>query len=153
MRTMLSACLIAYALVLHHTVAVTDEPRHRKAAEELLLVMQTEKTLQEAAQELLASVLRQDPQLAQHGDVLQKFVHKHVSWASVKEDMITIYAQEFTEKELKQLTAFYQTPVGQKAVEKLPELTMAGTELGITRLRAHQAELRQMIDAEKGKSK
>jgi len=41
-------------------------------------------------------------------------------WESVKEDMISVYTQEFTEQELKKLTAFYQTPVGKKASEKCP---------------------------------
>lgn len=153
MRTMLYAWLIACSLLLNHAITVADEPRHRKAAEEFLLATQAEKHMQEAANQLLESVLRQNPQLAPHGNVLQKFVHKYVSWESVKEDVITIYAKEFTEKELKQLTAFYQTPVGKKAVEKLPQLTTAGTQLGIARLRANQAELQRMIEAEKGEAK
>ncbi len=39
---------------------------------------------------------------------------KYMNWASLKDDMVKIYMAEFTAPELKELTAFYQTPVGKK---------------------------------------
>jgi len=54
------------------------------------------------------------------GCELQRFLTKYVNWASVKEDTITAYTQEFTEPELKKLTEFYKTPLGKKASEKMP---------------------------------
>jgi hypothetical protein len=59
--------------------------------------------------------------------------------------MIALYVQTFTEDELKQLTTFYRSPIGQKAADKMPELANAGTQLGITRLRENSGELREIL--------
>jgi hypothetical protein len=41
-----------------------------------------------------------------------------------------IYARHFTVDELKQITAFYRNPVGQKMLEKLPIVTQESVVIG-----------------------
>ena len=74
-----------------------------------------------------------------------------MNWERVKEETITAYTHEFTEPELKKLTEFYKTPVGKKASEKMPQLTFLAGQLGLKNAQAHQAELRQMLEDQKGK--
>lgn len=38
-------------------------------------------------------------------------------------DMAIMYAEEFTHNEIKEILAFYETPVGKKIQETMPELT------------------------------
>jgi hypothetical protein len=45
-----------------------------------------------------------------------------VPYPEMKEWSADIYAQRFTAKELKELLAFYRTPVGRKLASKLPEI-------------------------------
>jgi hypothetical protein len=146
MRTLLSACLLIMAIVLTHALTVGQDQSHRKAAEHLLTVMEAEKHLQKLAEQVLESQLKQNPQLAPHRDVMQRFLTKYLHWDSLKGDIITVYTQEFTEQELKKLTEFYKTPLGKKASEKMPRLAFAAGELGLRRAQEHQAELRQMIE-------
>ena len=146
MRTILSGCLIMIALVLHPFVAEGDQQSHRKAAENLLLVMEVEKSLPKIADQVVENQLQHNPQLAPQREILQRFLMKYVNWESVKEDTITAYTQEFTEPELKKLTEFYKTPVGKKASEKMPKLALIAGQLGLKKAQAHQAELRQMLD-------
>jgi hypothetical protein len=131
--------------VVPHAVCLADEASHRQAAETLLTVIKAEQDIQESADHLLATLLKQNPQLAPHNAAIQIFIRKYVNWPSLKDDMITLYVQAFTEDELKQLTTFYHSPIGQKAADKMPDLANAGTQLGVTRLRAHSAELREII--------
>ncbi len=151
MRTMLSCCLITIAVLLTHAVAVGDEKSHRKAAENLLIVMEVDKSLPKLAEQVLEGQLQQHPQLAPQREVMQRFLNKYLNWTSVKEETILAYTHEFTEQEFKQLTAFYKTPLGQKAVEKMPKLMFIGGQIGLQRAQEHQAELRQMIEAEPSK--
>lgn len=44
------------------------------------------------------------------------------------EGMAILYAEEFTEKEMKEILAFYETPVGKKVKETMPKLTEKGME-------------------------
>src|SRR5262245_14627626 len=151
MSMLLYSCLIMVALMFYPCVALGDDHSHRKAAEELLLVMEVDKSLPQLAAQVLENQLKQNPQLAPQRDVLQRFLTKYLNWASVREDTITAYTQEFTEPELKKMTEFYKTPVGKKASEKLPQLAFIAGQLGLKKAQAHQAELRQMLEDPKSK--
>jgi hypothetical protein len=113
--------------------------------------MEVDKSLPMLAQQLVESQLKQNPQLASQRDIFQKFFTKYLHWESVKEETITAYTQEFTEPELKKLTEFYKTPVGKKASEKMPQLAFIAGQLGLKKVQAHQAELRQMLEDQKNK--
>ena len=151
MRTILCYCLLTVTLALHPFVAVGDEQSHRKAAENLLIVMEIDKSLPKIAEQVVETQLQQNPQLAPQRDVLQRFLNKYLNWESVKEDTITAYTHEFTEPELKKLTEFYKTPVGKKASEKMPKLAFISGQIGLRQAQAHQTELRQMIEEQKNK--
>jgi hypothetical protein len=151
MRMLLYACLIAVALGFSPGVALGDEQSHRKAAENLLLVMEVDKSLPKIVEQVVETQMQQNPQLAAQREVFQQFFTKYVNWASVKEDTITAYTHEFTEPELKKLTEFYKTPVGKKANEKMPQLAFIAGQLGLRQAQAHQTELRQMLEDQKTK--
>ena len=149
---MIYSCLLAVSLVLNSGVVVADEQSHRQAAEDLLKATNTEKAIETVMDQLLAISIQQNPQLAPYQEVMKKFLSKYLSLASLQEELLTIYTAEFTEEELKQIVAFYQTPVGKKAIEKLPQLTAKAGQLGVARVQANQAELQQMIAEEKNKT-
>src|SRR5215471_20607558 len=142
---MLYGCLITIALVCHPFVALGDEQSHRKAAENLLIVMEVDKSLPQIANQVVENQVQHNPQLAPQREVLQRFLTKYVNWESVKEDTITAYTQEFTEPELKKLTEFYKTPLGKKASEKMPQLALIAGQIGLRQAQAHQTELQQML--------
>jgi hypothetical protein len=126
--------------------AMGDTQSHRIAAENLLIVMEVDKRLQPLAEQVVETQLQQNPQLASQREVLQMFLTRYLDWASVREDTITAYTQAFTETELKQLTAFYTTPLGKKASEKMPQLAFIAGQIGLQQVQAHHTELQQMIE-------
>jgi uncharacterized protein len=147
MRMILYACLMTIALVCHPCVALGDAQSHRTAAENLLIVMEVDKSLPPLAEQVLENQLQQNPQLAPQREILQKFLNRYLNWASVREDTITAYTHEFTEPELEQLTEFYATPVGKKANEKMPKLMFIAGQIGLKKAQANQAELQQMLNS------
>jgi uncharacterized protein len=151
MRMLLYSCLITVALVLYSDIVMGDAHSHRTAAENLLIVMEVDKSLQPLAEHVLENQLQHNPQLAPQRQLLLMFLTKYLSWASVRQETITAYTQAFTESELKQLTTFYTTPVGKKASEKMPQLAFIAEQLGLRQAQAHQAELRQMLEDQKSK--
>lgn len=54
---------------------------------------------------------------------------QELSWDKMKEDYITLYADTFTEEELKGIIAFYKSPAGQAFIQKQPELMKRSMEL------------------------
>lgn len=146
MRRTLYGCLLTIALVCYPFVSRGNEQSHRKAAENLLIVMEVDKSLPKIAEQVVETQLQQNPQLASQRESFQKFFHKYLNWESVKEETITVYTQEFTEPELKKLAEFYKTPLGKKANEKMPQLVFISGQIGLKKAQGNQAELRQMIE-------
>ena len=48
----------------------------------------------------------------------------------LKKEMAGIYEEKFNKDELKKLITFYKSPLGQKSLQILPEMTHAGGKLG-----------------------
>ena len=146
MRMLLYSCLLTVALGFAPVVALGDEQSHRKVAEELLLVMEVDKSLPKVVDQVVDTQVQLNPQLAAQREVLRQFFTKYLNWASVKEDTITAYTHEFTEPELQQLTEFYKTPLGKKAHEKMTKLALIAGQIGLKQAQAHQTELQQMLN-------
>jgi hypothetical protein len=133
--------------------ALADTKSHRKAAEDLLSTMGVEAQIEKSIDQTLELQIKQNAQIAPFKEVMKKFLSKHMSYPSLKEDFITIYVEAFTEQELKDIQAFYKTPLGKKVAEKMPEVSGKGMQLGAKRVSDNQAELLQMIQAEIAKPK
>ncbi|WP_263260871.1 DUF2059 domain-containing protein [Pseudomonas sp. RIT-PI-S] len=52
-----------------------------------------------------------------------------IGWDKLKPEMVKLYTDNFTEQELKDLVKFYQSPLGQKIVQKMPQVTEQSAEL------------------------
>jgi hypothetical protein len=128
--------------------AVAGEESHRQAAEKLLRMAGMERALEQSIEQMLKVQLQQQPSLGPYKEVMLKFLKKHMSFESLKGDIATIYMEEFTEPELNEIMAFYETPTGRKTLEKMPRLMMKGAQLGITRVQQNIVELQEMIKAE-----
>ena len=63
------------------------------------------------------------------GEQMMDMIAEAMSWVSLKEEYVTMYAATFTEDELRGAIEFYRSPVGQKWLEKTPELTKRTMEI------------------------
>jgi len=143
--------LLLGALALLSPISLrADEATHRKAAETLLGLMNMESLMSQSVDQMLQMQMKQNPAIAPYEAEMKAFLNKYMSWASMKEDMTKVYVSEFTEPELKELTTFYQTPVGKKTVQKMPALLAKGAEMGQKRVQDHLPELQAAIQAKAG---
>ena len=135
----------APAAVLAPKAGPTPTASHLKTAKELLDIVHVDRTTKQTLDVLLRMQLQQNPKLQPYEDVLRAFLQKYMSWDSLKDDYARFYAEALTEPELKQIIAFYKTPVGQKAINTIPSLMAKGAALGQKRVQDNRAELQQMI--------
>jgi len=145
MKLLKSALLVA-ALVAGGP-ALADEAARVEAAR-LLDVLKMQQAIDSMADATLDAQIRQQPQMAPYRGVMLGFFHKYMNYASLKDDMVRIYSEEFTATELREITAFYSTPTGRKTIERMPALVAKGAQMGAARVQAHMDELKQLIDAE-----
>ncbi|QDA61210.1 DUF2059 domain-containing protein [Hymenobacter jejuensis] len=118
----------------------------RKAAEELLTNMKAEANINSAVDQMLTMQIQQRPEMKAVEPEMRSFLTKYMSWPVIKDDMVALYAREFTEKELRDINKFYQTPAGQKFVSKQSTLMQAGMEIGQRRVQENLPELQKMIE-------
>jgi len=131
---------------------LADEASHREAANRILEVTKAEKAMQggfEAMIDPLVSSMKQRgmPEAAalEVKEAFKQWFTTEIKWEDIKPKMVDIYVQQFTEPELKDLYAFYQSPTGQKAIEKLPIVTKQGALIGSEYAQAKQQSLQAKL--------
>ncbi len=117
--------------------AQTDDPAARlEEAKKIFQAIKFKETVGEAIDAQMKAIMdMQRQQLAQSGSPLAEdeeyltFMDKamrqmmeSIDWDTVQTGMENIYAEVFTEAELKGITEFYSTPAGQATIAKNPEL-------------------------------
>ena len=120
--------------------AWADEAAHRKLAEELMGLTQTEisvrnwrKRIEGQAQEVIDEAMqgRRPEQLGEaQRQAVRRFTERGgqvldggLNWSRLKEPLARLYMETFTESETRELVAFYRTPTGQKMLSGLPALS------------------------------
>ena len=140
----LAACAAAFGLA-RPARAQEPTPARLAAAQQLINSVPMESIYRRTMDQMLAAQLRQNPEMARFQGTMRTFFDKYLSWNDVRGDMARAYALTYTEDEMRQLGAFYQTPLGRRLLETTPELSARTSELTQTRLMQHMPELMSEI--------
>jgi hypothetical protein len=121
-------------------------PSHDQAALEFLEAIGIEKIVAEISSALANNLIRTNPPLAAHRDIILAWSNKYVTWEAAAPELVGIYTKAFTEPELKEITRFYGTPTGRKMAEHLPGLMESVAAAGGRLAGAHIADLQKMLE-------
>jgi hypothetical protein len=77
----------------------------------------------------------------------RNFFAENFKWDAAKPEIAKIYAAAFTEAELRDMIAYYKSPTGQKAVEKLPDVTQQAMARALSGVQAHMPDFQQRVGA------
>ena len=116
-------------------------PARMAAARELMELVRIKEAALAGVVLAMEQQVRANPAMAPYRGVMEDWARDIFSSDEAKDAFATMYAQEFTESELKGLVAFYRTPLGQRVAEKQAVLTQRGSEVGRRLAEAHQADL------------
>lgn len=90
---------------------------------------QAYQSMDQMTSQMLASTgldTKRDKQIQQDMQEMNALVRAELSWDKLEEPLIALYGSVFSEDELQEIIAFYQSDVGQKMLKRQPEL-MQGT--------------------------
>jgi hypothetical protein len=138
-----SALVLAWASVAMASDECSDS--HRKAAGELLVLSGAEQNALVGASAMADAMLQTNPMLAPYRDVLVAWSGKVMTWDNMKPRFVALYCEHYSEQELRELIAFYETPLGKKTLEVTPEIMRRSALIGGELANEHSAELQAMI--------
>ena len=160
-------------LILFATLALLSinvfgqQQSHTDAAKQLLDLMNADQAIEQAYGQMYSQLSGMAEQLGITEDQRPMFesylermvvvMKEELSWERMEPFVIDAYVSVYSEEELKGLSEFYASPIGQKFVAKMPELMQATMEMSqkmmgelIPRITEIQQEL--MAEARKGQS-
>ncbi len=70
---------------------------------------------------------------------------KAVGWDKLRPELVVLYTSQFSEKELEGLIEFYESSLGKKMLERLPELNARSAQLAQARLEAAAPEVNRLL--------
>jgi len=151
----ISLILGAQAFAQTEEAAETTPPlateSHTEAVEELLVAMRMNVNVNKTIDQMMSMQTRVNPEGSAVIDATRDFYEKYLNWNAQKGDIVKLYQETFTEDEIRQMTAFYQTPTGQKVIEMMPELSSKAMKITMERMAQHMKELREVISAAREK--
>ena len=150
MRILLCSCLITVALGLSPVVALGDAQSHRTAAENLLIVMEVDKSLPKIVDQVGNPASAKSPaRFAARGPAAVSDPICELGECQRGHDN-RLYSRIHRAR-VEEADGVLQDPVGKKANEKMPHLAFLAGQLGLKKAQAHQAELRQTLEDQKSK--
>ena len=141
------------------SAARADEASKRAKAEELFTLLRMDQTMgaitaniMKQVQTMTQSMPGADQATPEQKKLVVDFqqrvmdlVDKRLGWKALEPDFIGLYASTYTDEELDGIIAFYKSPIGQKMLEKTPELMSKSSEITQQKMREIQPEFNQMI--------
>ncbi len=140
----LALCITGIAVFAQETKNVSV---HMQLCYETLEAAQFEKQLKDSAAQLLSAQMQANPALIPYRPELEAFYAKCLNYNEIKDDIAKIYSQLYTPEELRQLIAFYKSPIGQTFLKKNPELTVKFSMLTEKIIAKNAPELVKAIQA------
>ena len=144
MKIVLAACLFAIAAPV---AAQTVPTSHDQAARELIQVLDMEKQHESSFETMLAGVGGTNPAMAEVHGLFMDFFKEFMSWKVLEPEFVRIYREAFSEADLRELTAFYKSPIGRKYSAAAPQLMKQSVAVSQKLMQQHMPELQRRIEA------
>jgi len=147
--------VICAALLFASTQALADAASHAADAEKFLKLAHADRLtvpVYAQVQQMFAQRFAQAPASEGKQALLESYqakanaaLDKAVGWDQLKPELVKLYTTNFSEAEMKDLLAFYQSPLGRKVLEKMPSLTAESAQMTQARLETAVPEVNKLL--------
>lgn len=112
---------LLFTLFASIAFAQTPSTAQVKKVEKLLEISHFDKMI-ETQKDILVSNFSKQPGFAKYENEFREIFSEIMNVESFKKDIIKVYLNTFTDQEIDEIITFNQSPLGQKILEKLPEI-------------------------------
>ncbi|HEU4455976.1 MAG TPA: DUF2059 domain-containing protein [Longimicrobium sp.] len=146
MKKTILAALLACVLAAAPAPAPAQQreepsPARMSAAREMMAASKVRETFDATLARMLSAQIEANPEMQQYEQVMRDFFGKYMKWDDMEPEFARVYAETYTEQELRDLTTFYRTPLGQRLVATTPEVAVRGAGISERRVQRHMPEL------------
>ncbi|UZE95658.1 DUF2059 domain-containing protein [Alkalimarinus alittae] len=146
--------VVLLSLMVSASLANADADRQRLLAEEMLEVSQASSVLDNMSAQVNAMFSQTVQQMnlseekkaeaAKYQQRLNEIMEEELSWSKLKGQFVDVYVDVFSEEELKELVAFYKSPLGKKLIVKMPQLMQESMGLAQKQMQSIIPKIKQL---------
>ena len=135
---------------------LADATSHAAVAEKFLQVVRADKLtvpVYAQVQQMFAQRFAESKAPQSKQPLLERYqarantaLDRAVGWDKLKPDMVRLYTATFSEGEMKELVAFYQSSLGQKVLQSMPALTAQSAQMTQAALEKAVPEVNRLLD-------
>ncbi len=154
MLRVFSVCT-ALILSLASAVANADQASHARNAERFLQLANADRLavpVYAQVQQMFAQRFAETQAPENKKALLERYqakadtaLDKAIGWKKLEPELVSLYTSQFTEQELAGLIEFYESPLGKKMLDKLPELNARSAQLTQKKLEAAVPEVNKLL--------
>lgn len=151
LRALALACgalLLPACLAAQSATTTPIAPSHMAAARAFIAVIRLPEVAAAGVNVSIDEQVRANPALEPFRTTMKQWGIELFNTDEAKNAFAEVYAATFTESELRQLIAFYQTPLGEKVAASQATLAVRGAEIGRNLAQAHQADLMARLQSQ-----
>lgn len=155
MRHPLTLLFALVALVISHAHAA---PASQKTIQKMFSVMNMDQQFVGGLEAMMpiiddmAKNLNLSPSETEElRQIYRDWYAEDIDQAAIMDKLMWIYADHFSEEEVQEIIAFYETPLGQKWVTESPKLMQLGAQVGMAEAEKNQAKLLERLEPFLGK--
>lgn len=135
---------------------LADATSHAVVAEKFLQVVRADKLtvpVYAQVQQMFAQRFAESKAPQSKQPLLERYqarantaLDRAVGWDKLKPEMVRLYTATFSETEMKELVAFYQSSLGQKVLQSMPALTAQSAQMTQAALEKAVPEVNRLLD-------
>ena len=154
MLRVFSVCT-AFILSLASVAANADQASHARNAERFLQLANADRLavpVYAQVQQMFAQRFAETQAPENKKALLERYqakadtaLDKAIGWKKLEPELVSIYTSQFTERELAELIEFYESPLGKKMLDELPELNARSAQLTQKKLEAAVPEVNKLL--------
>ena len=151
MKKLCCFVILNWSLITYPSFA-TEVPQQKSSIQELFLIMGMEQQMKSGYEAMLPLVDQQAAQLnlnpsakEELKNIYRSRFNNDIDRKEINRKISKAYEDTFSEKEINELIAFYQSPVGRKFLEETPRLMKIGVRIGMEEARAKEYLLNQRL--------
>lgn len=119
----IQAGILISLLAVAGAATVCAQAKDVKQIEYLLDIQNMEDTCDNAVMGMLRELFATSPDLMMHQDIIGQYTEERVSWQALRPDAVKVYAEFFTDDDVKELIKFYNSKLGQKVLAVTPAIS------------------------------